>query len=59
MQDEALNAMTGLSGPPRKYPWQAHARGLIAHVVYGMVVDAVLRAADNKTGRGVRGAIND
>lgn len=59
MQDEALNAVSGLSGPPRKYPWQAHARGLIAHVVYGMVVDAVLRAADNMPRQADRGAAND
>jgi hypothetical protein len=37
VQDEGLNALLGLSGPPRRYPWQAHARGLVAHVVYGVV----------------------
>lgn len=38
--DEAVNAMTGLSGRPQDYPWQAHARGLITHLVYGVVTDA-------------------
>ncbi|TWI51015.1 hypothetical protein IQ22_03717 [Pseudomonas duriflava] len=37
MQDE------GLSGRPQEYPWQAHARGLVAHVVYGVVTDTVVR----------------
>jgi uncharacterized membrane protein YagU involved in acid resistance len=44
-QDEALNAATGLSGRPQDYPWQAHARGLIAHLVYGIVTDAVVTIA--------------
>ncbi len=41
-QDEIFNAATGLSADPRKYPWQAHARGLIAHLVLGVVTDTVL-----------------
>ena len=43
VQDELANAATGLSARPRQYPWQAHARGLIAHVVYGVVTDTLLR----------------
>ncbi|MFC1459511.1 hypothetical protein ACETIH_23000 [Microvirga arabica] len=43
MQDELVNAATGLSARPRQYPWQAHARGLIAHIVYGIVTDTLLR----------------
>ena len=46
MQDEALNAITGLSARPGQYPWQAHARGLVAHVVYGLVTDIALNAMD-------------
>lgn len=46
MQDEAINAVTGLSARPGKYPWQAHARGLAAHLVYGLVIDCVLDALD-------------
>lgn len=46
IQDEGLNAIAGLSARPRDYPWQAHSRGLVAHLVYGVVLDAVLRAAD-------------
>jgi uncharacterized membrane protein YeaQ/YmgE (transglycosylase-associated protein family) len=43
LQDEGLNALAGLSGKPQEYPWQAHARGLMAHLVYGTVTDAALR----------------
>ncbi len=43
IQDELVNAATGLSGRPRQYPWQAHARGLVAHLVYGVVTDTLLR----------------
>ncbi len=45
-QDEVVNAITGLSAPPRRYPWQAHARGLVAHLVYGLVTDLALDAMD-------------
>lgn len=40
LQDEGLNALTGVSAKPRQYPWQAHARGLVAHMVYGFVLDS-------------------
>ena len=42
VQDEVVNAATGLSADPREYPWQAHGRGLVAHLVYGVVTDTVL-----------------
>ena len=41
-QDEIINAAAGLSARPREYPWQAHARGLVAHLVLGVVTDTVL-----------------
>jgi hypothetical protein len=46
LQDEALNAVSGLSARPSQYPWQAHARGLVAHLVYGVVLDAALNVLD-------------
>lgn len=46
MQDEGLNAITGLSAKPIEYPWQAHARGLVAHIVYGLVLDMAMEIAD-------------
>jgi hypothetical protein len=41
-QDEGANALTGLSAKPREYPWQDHARGLLAHIAYGIVTEAVV-----------------
>jgi hypothetical protein len=43
LQDELLNTVTGLAARPSRYPWQAHARGLVAHVAYGIVTDMVFR----------------
>ncbi|EYD75707.1 hypothetical protein Rumeso_02794 [Rubellimicrobium mesophilum DSM 19309] len=50
MQDEGLNTLTGLGARPQDYPWQAHARGLIAHLVYGAVLEATMRALDGPPG---------
>jgi hypothetical protein len=47
MQDEGLNAVSGLSARPGQYPWQAHARGLMAHLVYGLVLDSTLNVLDS------------
>lgn len=41
-QDEGMNALTGLGAKPRQYPWQAHARGLITHLAYGIVTDGAI-----------------
>lgn len=46
MQDEALNSVTGLGAKPTAYPWQAHARGLVAHLVYGVATELALNAAE-------------
>lgn len=46
IHDEGLNAITGLSAEPDKYPWQAHARGLVAHLVYGLALETALSVAD-------------
>ncbi len=46
LQDEGVNAATGLSAKPQDYPWQAHARGLVSHLVYGVVTEVVLDAMD-------------
>jgi hypothetical protein len=56
VEDEGLNALTGLSAPQGAYPWQAHARGLVAHVVYGLVLDAALNMADRLTDERAGGA---
>jgi hypothetical protein len=41
-QDEALNQVMGLSARQKDYPWQAHARGLVAHLTLGLVTNTVL-----------------
>lgn len=46
LQDELLGAVLGLSGDPRQYPWQAHARGLVAHVLYGVLAEQALSLLD-------------
>ncbi len=42
-----LPASLGIAGPQRAYPWQAHARGVIGHVVLGMVTEATLTAVED------------
>jgi len=51
LQDEALNTATGLGAKPQAYPWQAHARGLVAHLVYGVVTEVALNAMEKSLGR--------
>lgn len=45
--DEGMNTAFGWTPRPDKFPWQAHARGLVAHLVYGLVVDAALTACQD------------
>ena len=46
LQDEVLNSLTGLGAKPQDYPWQAHARGLAAHLAYGVATELALELAD-------------
>lgn len=46
IQDEGLNTVMKFGAPPRDYPWADHARGLVAHVTYGVALDAVLSLLD-------------
>lgn len=48
LQDEGLNTVVGLSAKPDRYPWQAHARGLVGHLVYGAALETLLRLADRR-----------
>lgn len=43
--DEIITVATGVARPPKKYPWQAHARGLVGHVAYGVVANTAMAAA--------------
>jgi hypothetical protein len=46
LNDELLNPVLGLASGPTAYPWQAHARGLAAHLALGATTDAALDALD-------------
>jgi hypothetical protein len=40
--DEAGNPVLGLTPPPAEFPWQSHRRGLVGHLVFGLVTETVL-----------------
>ncbi len=46
VNDEILAPVLGLASGPTAYPWQAHARGLVSHVVLGAVTDTVLNVTE-------------
>ncbi|WP_026548918.1 DUF1440 domain-containing protein, partial [Arthrobacter sp. Br18] len=46
VMDETAAPLTGIASAPGRYPWQAHARGLAAHVVLGVTTEILLRATD-------------
>ena len=54
LEDEIANPAMGFAAPPQRYPWQPHARGLVSHLVYGLVTDLVLRTLTSRprSGRG-------
>lgn len=56
LQDEVLNTVTGLGAKPGEYPWQAHARGLVAHLVYGIATEMTLNFMESVVNRD-RGAL--
>lgn len=47
VNDEMAGPLLGLASGPRSYPWQAHARGLAAHLILGVVTETVLRLFDS------------
>ena len=46
VNDEILAPVLGLASGPAAYPWQAHARGLVGHLVLGAVTDTVLAVTE-------------
>ncbi len=46
VNDLLASRLLGIAGPQRDYPWQAHARGLVGHVVLGVVTEATLNAVE-------------
>ena len=51
VEDEGMNPLLGLAASPQDYPWQDHARAVVAHVVLGAVAEGVLRALDGPPGQ--------
>lgn len=47
IMDETAAPLTGIASEPSRYPWQAHARGLVAHLVLGITTEILLRATDH------------
>jgi len=48
--DEGANPLLGLTPGPRAFPWQAHARGLVGHLVFGLAAEGALSVADRFLG---------
>ncbi len=46
VMDEAVNYLFGLTPGPTAFPWQAHARGLAGHLVFGATTQAALGAIE-------------
>jgi hypothetical protein len=49
VNDEILAPVLGLASGPLAYPWQAHVRGLVAHVVLGAATDTIFDVLDQVT----------
>jgi hypothetical protein len=43
LNDELLSVALGWAAPARRYPWQAHMRGLVSHLALGVATDRVVR----------------
>lgn len=46
VEDEGIAPLLGLAGAPTEYPWQAHLRGVVGHLVLGAVTHATLDLLD-------------
>ena len=45
--DEVIVPALGFASRPAAYPWQAHARGFIAHLILGLTTDVVISLLDS------------
>lgn len=52
LEDEGMGPALGLAGDNRKYPAEAHVRGLVAHLAFGIVAAGVARLLGVKSKRG-------
>lgn len=46
LMDETVAPALGIAAGPTHYPWQAHERGLVSHIVLGIATETVLRVSD-------------
>jgi hypothetical protein len=46
VNDEVAAPLLGVARGPARYPWQAHVRGLVSHVVLGVATEGVLKSFD-------------
>lgn len=44
--DEGANVALGLTPGPGEFPWEAHARGLAGHLVFGVAAESTMRLLD-------------
>lgn len=44
--DEIITPVLGYASGPFSYPWQAHVRGLIAHLILGATTEIALNLLD-------------
>lgn len=49
VNDEVAGRVLGITGRQRDHPWQAHVRGLIGHVVLGVVTEATLNVLEQRS----------
>ena len=45
--DELMMPLLGLTPGPRKFSWRVHARGAIAHVLYGVAAETAARVLES------------
>ncbi|WP_189636361.1 DUF1440 domain-containing protein [Arthrobacter sp. NamB2] len=46
--DETIAPALGIASGPTRYPWQAHLRGLVAHLALGVATETVLKSGDRR-----------
>ncbi len=44
--DQVASTVLGLAARPTAYPWQTHARGVVAHLAYGLAIETVMQGFD-------------
>lgn len=49
VNDEIAGRLLGIMGPERNYPWRTHLRGLLGHVVLGVVTEMTLNVLEEQS----------